>query len=103
MRFKNEAGVKGEVKRILKQHGAWFAMPHQRGFSQYGVPDILACHHGIFLGIETKFGKNKPTRNQWIQGGRIEKAGGVFLVIYEDDMDVLERTLQEIEQRCGRS
>jgi len=93
----NEHGVKEAVKRRLKKVGAWHTMPHQRGFSQAGVPDILACVNGRFLAIETKYGNNKPSARQNQQIAAIEKAGGTALVINENDLDELEEVLHGLQ------
>jgi len=95
----NEHGVKEAVKRRLKKVGAWWTMPHQRGFSQAGVPDILACVNGRFLAIETKFGNNKPTTRQTQQIELIEKAGGIALVVNENNLEGLEDLLNGLAIR----
>lgn len=92
----SEHSVKEAVKRRLKKRGAWWTFPHQRGYSQAGVPDILACVNGYFLAIETKFGKNKPTKHQQRQISLIRHAHGRALVVNENNMQELEEVLDEL-------
>jgi len=46
-----------------------------------GVPDILMCHRGQFIAWELKVGKNKPDQLQAFTLDRINKAGGMALVV----------------------
>lgn len=96
--MKNEGAVKQRVKGDLEDAGAWYTMPHQTGYSQYGVPDFLACVNGQFLAIETKFGYNKPTKMQEYEGDRILQAGGEWWVINERNVDGLRDRLQCLGQ-----
>lgn len=50
-----------------------------------GIPDILICKQGKFIGIELKYGKNKPTPIQNYHLNKIKKAGGLSKVIYTFD------------------
>jgi len=38
-----EAKVKEKIKKILKERGAWYAMPMGTGYGNSGVPDFLVC------------------------------------------------------------
>ncbi len=87
--MKNEAAVKKAIVKALRKAGAWYTMPHQRGYSQAGVPDILALHNGRFIGIEVKFNGNKPTINQEIQMALIEDAGGDSMVLDETNWTLI--------------
>ncbi len=59
-----EAKVKALVVSILKKYGAYYFYPVTGGYGSSGVPDIVACYKGRFLGIECKAGKGKPTALQ---------------------------------------
>lgn len=92
----DEKAVKEAVKRRLKKFGAWWTMPHQAGFSQRGVPDIIACYNGRLIGIECKYGKNKPTPLQTQQMENIERAGGTCMVVNENNLDEVEKMLKRL-------
>jgi len=91
-----EGKVKKKVQQILKDRGAYYFSPVTGGFGRSGVPDIVACFHGRFIGIECKAGSNKPTALQLKNLADIETAGGVSLVINEDNVDLLVATLKLI-------
>jgi hypothetical protein len=91
-----EAKVKKKVRELLEKYGAYYAMPVTGGYGASGVPDFLVCHHGRFIGIETKAGTNKPTALQLSNMKRIELAGGMTLVVNESNVDELKNLLENI-------
>jgi Holliday junction resolvase len=88
-----EGAVKRAVTKILKAHGAYYFYPVTGGFGRSGVPDIVACYKGRFIGIECKAGNNKPTALQQKNLNDIMKAGGFSLVINEGNVDALENVM----------
>ena len=86
----NEAKVKALVKAIFKKYGVWYAMPMGQQFGRGGIPDFLACVNGWFLAVETKSGSNKPTKLQQLELDGVSKAGGMALVINEENLKDLE-------------
>jgi hypothetical protein len=62
--YRKEADVKKVVKKLLDQHGWFWWMPPMNGFGQTGISDFNALKNGVFMGCETKFGKNAPTAMQ---------------------------------------
>ena len=85
-----EAKVKKKVVAILKKHEAYYFYPVTGGYGRSGVPDVIACHDGRFIGIECKAGSNKPTPLQQKNLDDIQAAGGVALVINEDNINTVE-------------
>tara|TARA_R110000868_G_C10870367_1_gene762231 strand:+ start:1016 stop:1303 length:288 start_codon:yes stop_codon:yes gene_type:complete len=91
-----EGKVKDNIKKVLKAHGAYYAMPMGTGFGNAGVPDFLVCLNGEFLGIEAKAGKGTTTALQKKNIAEIEAAGGRTLVINEDNFELLEAVLENM-------
>ncbi len=79
-----EAKVKARVIKLLKERGAYYAMPVAGGFGNAGVPDILVCYRGKFIGIECKAGRGQTTALQDKHLEDIKRAGGISLVVRED-------------------
>lgn len=95
----NEALVKRKVRKVLKQYGgdeAWFCFPVAGPYGRAGVPDILAVVNGIFLAVETKSGRNKPTELQKQQLRKIRMAGGLSMVVNEQNLPEFERLVQMV-------
>lgn len=88
-----ESKVKAKVITILKQYKVYYFFPVAGVFTRGGVPDIIACYQGQFIGIECKAGKNTCTKLQLLELESIKKAGGIALVIREDNIEELINVL----------
>ena len=91
-----EKKVKDKVVAILKTNDAYYFYPVTGGFGASGVPDIVVCHCGFFIGIECKAGKNTPTALQKQNLERIRNANGIALVINEENVEEVSDTLKRI-------
>ena len=85
-----EALVKKRIRKILDDSGTYFAMPIGTGYGNSGVPDFLVCYQGDFIAIEAKAGKGKTTALQDAHLAKIRAAGGIALVINEDNVNELK-------------
>lgn len=59
----------------------FFWKEHGGQYGTAGIPDIIVCYRGRFIGLEAKVGKNQPTRLQQVTIEQIRKAGGVAAVV----------------------
>ncbi len=59
-----EGRVKMRVKKVLDASHAYYFMPVSNGMGRHGIPDIICCVNGYFLGIECKAGNGKTTALQ---------------------------------------
>jgi Holliday junction resolvase len=91
-----ETKVKAKVHAALKLAGAYAVNYIGGQYATAGTPDILACLDGVFIGIEVKAGKNKPTALQIHALTQIDKAGGLALVINETNVSYLQVCLSNI-------
>lgn len=94
-----ETKVKRAVVKILDARQAYHFFPATHGYGRSGVPDIVACYKGNFIGIECKAGKGMPTALQLRELKHIEEAGGISMVVREDTTDLLEQVMTEIDDR----
>jgi len=97
-----EGKVKDQIKKILKSLGFWFYMPVQNGLGVNGIPDLIVCAGGFFIGIETKApGKLKNvTPNQQARLAEINGAGG--LAVVTDDPVATELALRAVKALLER-
>lgn len=93
-----EAKVKTKIKKILKDHNVYYAMPIGTGYGSSGVPDFLCCVNGNFLAIEAKAGKGTTTALQDKNIRDIKQAGGTAAVIAEEQLEYLEQLIQLMKQ-----
>lgn len=91
-----EKKVKQKVVEVLKAAGAYYFYPVTGGYGSSGVPDIVACYAGLFIGIECKAGKGKTTKLQEMNLDQIRSAGGVALVIDETNISDVTTALRGI-------
>ena len=88
-----EVKVKKQIRKILDDAGAYYAMPIGSGYGNSGVPDFLICMDGMFIAVEAKAGTNKPTALQQMHLDKIQAKGGVALVINETNYHLLKEAL----------
>lgn len=82
-----EKKVKKKVVAQLKAEGAYFFYPVTGGYGASGVPDIVCCIRGLFVGVECKAGRNKPTALQQANIDAINRAGGVGFWVNEENCE----------------
>lgn len=92
-----EAKVKKQVKKILDDLGAYHFSPLTSGYGRSGVPDIIVCYKGKFIGIECKAGKGKLTALQERNIKLIIHNEGLAIVINEGNIEELLALVKEIE------
>ena len=77
--MERESQLQTKIQAYLRERGGYTVNVVRA--SRSGVPDILACVEGKFIGIEVKVGTNKSTLLQEHNAKQIEKAGGIAVVI----------------------
>jgi Holliday junction resolvase len=91
-----EKWVKQQVVKRLKERNVYYFFPVAGAYTSIGVPDIVACIKGRFVGIECKAGTNRPTELQLRNLESIRDNGGHAWVVNENDLETLERNLDLI-------
>ena len=81
----NETKLQREVQKYLRSLGCYEFKVHGSQYMRAGIPDIICCYKGLFIGIETKVGKNKMSELQKIHKEEILKAGGIHILAYNLD------------------
>lgn len=81
-----ERKVKTQVVKVLKERGVYHFPPMMGGYGSAGIPDIVACVGGRFVGIECKAGPGRLTELQKKNLIDIKANGGVALVINDGEL-----------------
>lgn len=91
-----EKTIENKIKSYLKSKGAYYFKHHGNQFSQVGVPDIIVCYKGRFIGIEVKneAGKTSPLQDYNLEA--IQNAGGVGLVAR--DVQIVKELLEYLDK-----
>lgn len=82
----------------LRAHG-WFCFKvHGNALMMSGLPDIVCCAGGLFIGLETKMeGKRGNTSaSQDLRRDQIQAAGGIYEVVTTpaQAVEVVQRALR---------
>ena len=92
-----EGKVKRKVKQVLDSMNAYYVMPATGGYGSSGVPDILCCINGKFIGIECKANGGKVTRLQQSHlDSIVQRGGGVALIVDEGVLPYLPILLRDV-------
>lgn len=76
------------MKKFLTEQGCWFIKYWAgAGYTKSGIPDLLVCCNGHFLGVELKAPTGKPSDLQLWNIEQIKKAGGIAMVLYPKDFE----------------
>lgn len=78
----SEKKFENQVKEFLKTQGCWVLKTWSNGVQRRGVPDLLVCCNGYFVGVELKAEKGEPSALQLWNIDKIRKANGFAMVLY---------------------
>jgi Holliday junction resolvase len=94
-----EGEIKDQIRKILDEMGAYYFFPAANGYGRTGIPDVIACYKGHFIGIECKAGSKQPTALQQRELDNIEKAEGTGLLVNADNIGDLKNILENASER----
>ncbi len=94
-----EGEIKDQVRKVLDGVGAYYFFPAANGYGRTGIPDVIACYKGHFIGIECKAGSKQPTALQQRELDNIEKAEGTGLLVNADNIGDLKNILENAYER----
>ena len=77
-----EKTFENKIKRMLESNGAYFVKFFANSYTKKGVPDVLACVNGYFVGIEVKAQNGHASELQIHNIEQIRNAGGFAFVVY---------------------
>lgn len=87
-----EGLIQAEIIEFLKESKV-FHFRYNATSSQFGLPDIIAIVEGVFVGLEVKTKKGRPTELQLLMQKSVRRAGGVyeFVTSVKEVKEVLKR------------
>lgn len=91
-----EKEFENQVKAYLKEKNCWVLKTWSNGIQREGVPDLLVCCNGYFVGIELKAENGHPSDLQLWNIDKIRKAGGIAVVLYPDQFDQLKYLIEDL-------
>ena len=82
IRKAQETKLQRAIQIYLYQQKAYCFKVHGSSYMRAGIPDIICCYKGKFIGIECKVGRNKMSEVQKVHQKEIENADGIFILAY---------------------
>ncbi len=90
-----EKDIVNAIKKALTKNGAWVVKTHG-SIHTAGLPDLLVCYQGQFIGMEVKRPETRHTVTMRQQAflDAIEAAGGTVGVVtsVEEALKLIDRT-----------
>lgn len=94
-----EKQFENKVKAFLDAEGCWYVKYWGGGnFTRSGVPDLLVCCAGRFLGVELKGPKGRPSELQKYHIAKIGEAGGIAMVLWPKDFDRFKELIRALKR-----
>ncbi len=95
-----EKEFENKVKEFLKDNHCWCLKTWGNGVQRKGIPDLLICCNGIFLGVELKsqIGHFDKEGLQMWNIKQIREAGGVSMVLRPDQFEAFKILIKEINE-----
>ena len=86
------------MKKFLKENNCWTLKTFSNGIQRAGVPDLIVCCNGIFLGVELKAPNGKPSELQLWNIDEIRKSGGYGILLYPKDFDRFKKLIEVLKR-----
>ena len=91
-----EKNFENRIKKYLDEKKIWYVKYFANRNTRSGVPDILACVNGHFLGIEVKATHGKPSPLQIYNQQKIIESGGTAVIAYPADWEKLKKIIENL-------
>lgn len=100
MKLAQEKQFENKVKTFLSDNGCWF-LKYWGGaaYTKSGIPDILVCCKGRFMGVEVKAPNGKPSDLQIYNLRQIDRVGGLAILLYPKDFDMFKRLVDNPDNK----
>lgn len=89
----DEKNFENRVKKFLKDEGCWYLKTWGGGMQRSGIPDLLICCNGRFVGVELKSDVGRPSPLQKYEIEQIQTSNGIALVLRPDGFDAFKKMI----------
>lgn len=94
----SEKNFENRIKEFLKSQNCYYVKYFGCGFTKAGVPDLLCCVNGRFVAIEVKAEHGRVSELQRVNIERINKCGGVALVVKPSNFEELKQIIFKLKK-----
>ncbi len=92
-----------QVKTFLDSQEVWWLKTWSNGIQREGVPDLLVCCNGYFIGVELKNETGHPSALQLWNIDQIRKAGGIAIVLYPNQFELFKDLIMDLKRNGKRA
>lgn len=89
-----EKNFEKHIRNYLSSIGGWSVKFFANSYTTRGIPDLLCCVNGKFLGIEVKATNGRPSKLQEITIEQIKNAGGYGIILYPQNFEDFKRWIE---------
>ena len=94
-----EKQFENKIKKYLDTlPNIWYFKHWAGAYSQSGIPDIIACINGRFVGIEVKCERGKASELQKRNIRLINEANGMGMILYPKDFEKFKIIMRELAE-----
>ena len=84
------------IQRIKGSPVGWFTKIWGGGYQKSGIPDLILCVNGIFISVELKADKGRPSDLQKLNTKRINEANGIGIILYPDGFEKFKEIVKGV-------
>lgn len=77
-----ESRLQKKIQDAITKRGGFVFKVHGSSHMMAGLPDLIACYRGLFVGVEVKMPGNKASKIQLLRHDSIKRAKGLVCVAY---------------------
>jgi len=97
-----EAQFQKKVLEFLRAQNIWYVKYWGGGqFTKAGIPDILACVNGHFVGIELKTETGRLSKLQEYNLDKIRQSGGQAFALRPSGFNAFKHFIREEVKQCN--
>lgn len=95
-----EKQFENKVKKFLDEQDCWY-IKYWGGaaYTKSGIPDLLVCCNGYFLGIELKGEHGNPSELQLWNIEKIRQSNGIGFVLYPNQFEEFKIFISKLKER----
>ncbi len=93
-----EKNFENRIKKYLEKNNCWFVKFFANAYTSSGIPDILCCINGRFVGIEVKQEKGSPSLLQKVHLSNIINCGGIGILAYPSGYEDLKTLIDTLNK-----
>ena len=96
-----EKNFEHRVVKFLESQGCWCIKYFANAYTKSGVPDLLVCCNGRFIGVELKGPNGRPSELQKKNTAMINESNGVGIILYPDGFENFKNIIRGlIDCKC---